>query len=93
MIYRTTGKKMAQDHNRPHALEDYDIILPISYFMLLLPHTFLHFLLRLFPFIIFIFLIITISYSSSSSLSPFVSFLLSTISLPPTLLYVFNCSE
>ena len=49
----STGQlaKMAQDHNRPHALEDYDIILPISYFMLLLPHTLLHFLFHLFPFL------------------------------------------
>lgn len=75
-------QKMAGDHNRSHALEDYDIILPSSYlcFFFLIPH----FLLHLFLFLIYI-LIITISCLSSSSLSPFVSFFyLLPVPLPPT---------
>lgn len=74
-------QKMAGDHNRSHALEDYDIVLPSSYLCFCFPIS--HFLLHLFFFLIYI-LTITISCSSSSSLSPFVSFLSFSCSLPPT---------
>ena len=40
-------QKMSRDHNRPHSLEDYDIFLAISYFMLLLPPSHHHQILLL----------------------------------------------